>query len=299
MNDLIRNFQEKLIQPVSNRWTLVTIFSIYTLGLYRLLFKLNIKEAGGWEAPATFYGEIYSWGLFSKEFFHSSEVIKYYSALFIIAILCWLILYKWRSLFSFMILLFYILACSHHLENISRASSHTGNVLGLSMLLIWLGHLWGFKDINERSLVNFSLRSTTPFVVPYTIRCFLFIVYTVSGFYKITQSGLSWVSSENIQVYLHYFALSKTGLVSLALESANFSLVLGVSILSLECFAFLGIFHKWLAYALGVSFIMFHLSVTYLFGWTFYSHVVLLVLTATPLAGYLMKSQKDRNLQTS
>lgn len=297
MNDLLRNFRGKLIQPVSNRWTLIAIFSIYGLGLYRLLFKLNIKEGGQWEAPASFYGELYSWGLFSKGFFHSTEVIKYYSALFIIATLCWFIFKKWRSLSSFTIFLAYILACSHHLENIPRASSHTGNVLGLSMLFIWLGHLWGYKDIRESGLVSFSLRRTTPFIIPYTIRCILFIVYSVSGFYKITQSGLSWVSSENIQVYLHYFALSKTGLASLGLESSRLALVFGVSILALECFAFLGIFNKWLAYILGISFIMFHLGVTYLFGWTFYSHVVLLLLTATPFAGYLMKYQRDKNFQ--
>lgn len=280
------NIWKRLERPISNNWTLVAFLSVFTLCLYRLFFKLNFKPAGDWQGASSVYGLLFESNLLPLSLLESNVLFVFYKLLFCLSLGCWFYFSNFRTISIFAVFLSFTLACSHHLENIPRASSHTGNILSLALFVFFLAHIWSLKGIKDTNLKDFAKERTTTYLIPFALKSMIFLIYSISGFYKLSRAGFSWIDSSNIQTYLHYFASShqQNGLVAMGLESPGLASLLGVIVLILECLAFVGIFHEVLGMLVGALFIAFHLSITYYFGWTFFSHVVLLVLVASPLS---------------
>lgn len=285
MNKYYLNWKKELERTIPNTWTLSIILTTFILCLYRVVFKLNLKVSGSWEGASSLYGLLFEANLIPLKFLESPTVFSFYKIAFLLSLLAWFIIKKHRTLIIFLSFLFFTLACSHHIENIPRASSHTGNILSITLFFIFLGHKFDFKAISKLTLLEFKSHRSTSYLLPFGIKCALFLIYSISGFYKIYRSGFSWVSSENVQTYLHYFGglADKENFLNLALNSSGLALLMGCFVLALEVFAVLGIFNERLGIFFGSLFIFFHLGVTYYFGWTFYSHVALLILVASPL----------------
>ncbi|MCR9204145.1 MAG: hypothetical protein NXH75_06185 [Halobacteriovoraceae bacterium] len=278
-------WKNELEKSIPNTWTLTIIFTTFLLCLYRVVFKLNMKPSGTWEGASSLYGLLFEFNLLPFGVLESSVVFNSYRIAFLLSFLSWLFLKKYRTTLIFLSFAFFTLACSHHIENIPRASSHTGNILSITLFFLFLGHKFNFTDISKLSLSEFQRGHSTSYLLPFSIRLALFLIYSISGFYKLYRSGFSWVSSENIQTYLHYFGrlAQKENLLSLAMDSPTLAMMMGSFVLALEVFAVIGVFTERLGMIVGSLFIFFHLGVTYYFGWSFFSHLSLLLIVASPL----------------
>lgn len=290
MRKLRSQFIGTLKQDVSNVWTVSTLVCVYLLCLHRLFFKLSVRDSGDWEYPASLYGHLFHWGGLPLELLGDPELVYIYRNAFVVSLIGWLMIKGFRSYFAFGLFLFFTLACSHHIENIPRAESHTGNILSLSLLVFFFGHVWGFTSVRKMRLLDFAKGVTTPYIIPFTIKALLLLVYSISGFYKVYRSGMNWTSSSNIQTYLSYFVAEdrRDWLIHLILNHKNIATLVGVSVLLLECFAAFSLLNRKTSQAYSLLLISFHLSISYYFGWTFYSHSLLLLVVVSPLAYQIM-----------
>lgn len=285
-----QRFENLFERKISNSWTSVLILVLTTVALINFQRYSRFKVSTDWEAPASFLGFILTnTGFISIEDLNHASLIISVQLVMLTSVFGWVFFWRFSHIFLSAFTLSYLFLASIFIENIYRASSHTGNTVSFALITLAFVFFSRRQSFTKyKSILSFSNGFETPLWVPTLIKIFLLGSYTVSAMTKIKASGLTWVESQNIQTYIHYFSSNENFLSRLILNNHEFALITGIFILALEFFSVFSLVSTRLTYVFGFLLILFHLIVGLMFGWIWYSHITLLILTCTPIGERLM-----------